>query len=415
VQHSLHAISTLYAAYLRKEHAAHPSQGVLDTPTSRAAVLRYNAAVKLVSDDLVQGKLPPQVVLICCILFVWLEFLRNDFVAGLRHLKSGLLILRDEQQNIDGDIVHMFTRLQVQATIHGCPASDFNSVQLACPSEAITRDMPESFQTGAEARHYLDSKQVSIFQLIRQKQKFEATEGPTATLSPEWPQFILSRDSRLADLKRWHAAFRNSPGLWSTSASGADSVRVLLLAMSYEMGVMVMTNLFSESEMDYDQYDSNFEHLVSLAERVLGYYSDGQSPQTNKTGTPLPMFSLDVGIIQGLFYVTLKCRNAGIRQRAILALKLAPEREGMFHRDSMVAAATWKMRMEDLWRGSSGDGPGVVNDQIPTSARIYREKVVDADFERIPARVRFDGGPGAVVGNVACEIHGLLSRFGDMI
>lgn len=413
VQHSLHAVSALYVAYMMREHAVNPSQGVLDTPSSRAALIRYNQAVWHVSNDMRQGVLSSQVVLICCLLFVWLELLRNDFVAGLRHLKSGLLIIQGDNRHIDHSVVHMFTRLQLQATIHGCPASDFNYVPLKCPSEAITKHIPNSFQTEAIARHYLDSKLVSIFQFVRLKQQFESTWGSTANTHPEWSQFMRSRDSQLEDLQRWSTAFRNSPTLTYSLTNDTGSVEVLLLAMASEMAFMVLANLFSDSEMDYDQYHGNFERLTKLAERIVG------SPRGDKPGerpeTPLPKFSLDVGIIPCLFYVALKCRDAGIRRRAMAALRLAPEREGMWHRDSMVAAALWKMGVEDSRRQNVDSLPGPAGGQLPALARIHHEKVVDADVNGGPARVRFVVGDSLSVGNVECEVHGLLSRLGDMI
>lgn len=396
------------------------SQGMLDIPTSRAAMLRQKA-VKLLAGHMLEDRLPRQVVLTCCLLFVWLEFLRNDFDAGLTHLKSGLRILLEMEQeqkqqlhapvsysgsvptlqDVDGTISHMFTRLQIQAAIHGYPTSDFNSTPLRFPSEAIIEHIPQSFRGVAEARHWLDNIVIQVFQLIRQKQQFEASQGPAATLSPHWPLLIRARDSHLVRLEQWHRAFRNSEHL--THTPGADSPAIPLLGLNHAMAAMVMKNLFSESELTYDRYHADFERLLGLCEASLRH---------SRRETSGPVLSLDVGVLPCLFYVTLKCRDTAIRHRALHLLELAPEREGMWHRDSIIAAATWKVAMEEQWRDRAEPGKR----QLPESARIYREKVIVAGTQRGPAKVkvRFGGGPPGSA-DVDWEVNRLLSRFGDMI
>jgi hypothetical protein len=77
------------------------------------------------------------VILTSCLVFIGLEFMRNDFDAGLKNLKSGLKILDHfrlpatqealQSQHIDVSIIHLFGCLKIQATVHGSPASDFIS------------------------------------------------------------------------------------------------------------------------------------------------------------------------------------------------------------------------------------------------------------------------------------------------
>ncbi|KAI1412063.1 hypothetical protein F5Y13DRAFT_180413 [Hypoxylon sp. FL1857] len=409
VQYALDAVSSLYKAYMTREHATHQSQGVLDTPTTRLALLCYNKAVKLISDDLAAGKIPLQAVLICCLLFIWLEFLRNDFATGMKHLQSGLAILQEAPGRcnrsspalvaIDESIPHVFTRLQIQATLHGCPASDFNSSPMKCPSEAIINSHPSAFFTLAEARYSLDSKLVYVFQFVREKQTIETSRGTQASECPEWPQLAAKRDAHITELMEWNAAFQQSSLLGA--GNSANSIAILLLQLNFEVAFTVLKTLFFDSEMQYDEYTTEFRQMLTLIEKIL----------QSRPNRQCPVLSLDMGIIPALCYIILKCRERSIRYKAMELLKSAPEREGMWHRDSIIVATNWKVTVEE--RLAAGV-LGVDQSPLPISARIYREKVRDASMDGKSAVVRFDGGPaGSSI--TEWELNGLLSRLGDMM
>ncbi|KAI0835935.1 hypothetical protein F5Y06DRAFT_288765 [Hypoxylon sp. FL0890] len=407
VQYALDAVSALYKVYMMMEHATHRSQGVLDTPTTRSALVSYNKAVKLISKDLSTGTTPLNAVLICCLLFVWLEFLRNDFATGLKHLQSGLAILHDMHTRsssaftaIDESIPHIFSRLQVQATLHGCPSSDFNSSPTKCPSEVVTDPHPPVFPTLAEALYSLETKLVYIFQLVREKETFQASRGSQATGCPEWPRFVAKRDAHVAELMRWSAAFQHSPLLKKGEA--ATSIGGLLLQLSFEASLMVLKDLFFKSEMQYDEYNAEFKRMVTLVEKIL---------QSGPPRGRRPVLSLDTGVIPALFYIILKCRERTTRHKAMELLKSAPEREGMWHRDSIIAVTSWKVTMEE---SLAAQVLGVDQGPLPNSARIYRERVQDASEDGKSATVRFDGGP-AGSSTAELELNGLLSRLGDII
>ncbi|KAH8738410.1 hypothetical protein BGZ61DRAFT_512776 [Ilyonectria robusta] len=409
VRCSLNAVSSLYEVYLRNEHKSHKSQAILDTQTSQLALAEYTKAVNVLSKDLMANRLPCQPVLICCLLFVWLEFLRNDFITALRHLKSGLSILEGIHNSsspsntppfgdIDDSILYIFTRLQLQATIHGCPSSDFNLVALKCPLEATIGPVPPLFLTLVDARRCLDMKLISTTQFIRRKQNFERQHGPDAPLSLEWAEMLLSRDLYLSEFEQWQNALQNSPNLMTDGSISEPGV--LSLKVDHRMAVMMMKMLFAETEMAYDNCNNDFRCLLTLSEQLLHH---------SARDTTLPTLSLDSAVIPSLFYITLKCREPNIRHRAMLLLGTAPEREGIWHRDTMFAAAAWKIAMEESCNVESVGG------SISTKPiRIYREMVTDATSENEIATVRFSGGPEGSC-NVLWEINGLLSQLGDFL
>jgi hypothetical protein len=130
VKHALLALSATYEAH--ELQGRNTKKAILDlsAPCNMFALQQYTKAMRILSCSLSANKSSAQVTLICCLLFVLLELLRNDSNTGLKHLKSGLQILRHIRQlepAVDKSLLSIFMRLQTQATIHGCPTSDFNS------------------------------------------------------------------------------------------------------------------------------------------------------------------------------------------------------------------------------------------------------------------------------------------------
>jgi hypothetical protein len=62
----------------------------------------------------------------------------------------------------------------------------------------------------------------------------------------------------------------------------------------------MMKNLFSTTEMVYDQYNPQFEHLLSLAEKVV---------RCTPPSPGRPVLSFDMGVITPLLYTVLQCRD----------------------------------------------------------------------------------------------------------
>jgi hypothetical protein len=81
--------------------------------------------------------MPLTVALVTCILFVYLEFLLNDYEAGLKHLISGLKLLQYVHSaspleiEIERAISPLFERLKTQVAFHGGPDSEISSCAFA--------------------------------------------------------------------------------------------------------------------------------------------------------------------------------------------------------------------------------------------------------------------------------------------
>jgi hypothetical protein len=97
VRHALLALSSLCETYESENINQDPTNNQ-DKFRIQFALQQYNKAVRLLADYLPTSQARLEVILTSCLVFILLEFMRNDFDAGLKHLKGGLKILDDVRQ-----------------------------------------------------------------------------------------------------------------------------------------------------------------------------------------------------------------------------------------------------------------------------------------------------------------------------
>lgn len=133
VRLALLALSSIYEAHEYGQQGPSNSRQDVNEALNNNALQQYTKAVAALFTGLSEDKTPLQITLITCLLFIWIEFLRNDSDTAFKHLNSGLRILQRAKslslmENVtDNSIPALFERLKTQIAFHGCPNSDFNS------------------------------------------------------------------------------------------------------------------------------------------------------------------------------------------------------------------------------------------------------------------------------------------------
>ncbi|KAF2829376.1 hypothetical protein CC86DRAFT_258972, partial [Ophiobolus disseminans] len=105
--------------------------GLLAPAKQKTLLTHYNKSVKLLVQRINEPSFPPEVGLVCCLLFVCIEFMRGNFDAAMAHYKSGLHILstyRSDQiadssarNMVEETLTPMFARMIITATVFGLP------------------------------------------------------------------------------------------------------------------------------------------------------------------------------------------------------------------------------------------------------------------------------------------------------
>lgn len=411
VHHAMLALSSLYEAY---ESSRMNHTDIVGSQAERPlsfALQQYTKAVGLLASNIATEQPSFQAILISCLIFVWIEFVQSNLDTALHHLQSGLQILKDSRQSPDlqqigASLPRLFRRLHTQARIHGSPSSDFNSTTSEKQLQVdITNATPYTFSTIFEARDCLDHVLDAIFRWIRQIYNpdfFKSTMERHPFPDPLSLEAI--RQLHLHDLQIWQEAYENTPLLFNAPPGATHSAGAQLLELQCTATLIILRSLLEPSEMVFDGFTPEFERILSLSERLI---------QNTQLRGGL-MLSFDIGIIAPLSMVALKCRWPGTRRRAIALLKLAPEREGMWHRDNVVQFAEWKVEVEE--RGH--DWASLETNPLPESARIHNEQMREAVLEGQQVTIlRFKRGPIDRSGDREFEeeVTGLNASMGQVI
>jgi hypothetical protein len=382
VRHALLALSSLCETYESKS-INQDLNNDRDKFHLQFALQQYNKAVRLLADYLSTSQTQLDVILTSCLVFIWLEFLRDDFDAGLNHLKSGLKILDDfrqpatsealESQHVDASLIHLFGRLKIQATVHGSPTSDFIS-RGPFGHEVIRDDIPTSFSSIEQARNCLYTLLDTVFRFIRQIRDPNFLHLRTIFLSrPDALSLQATCQSHLNQLRKWQEAVKNSPASIFESFNPRQTTAMSLLQLYHQTVSIFLETLFTDSQMIYDQYEASFEQVLTLAENLIH----------NSQNMKLIIF-FDMGVMAPLFYLILKCRNLALRRKGLSLLKLSPYREGMWVRPEVIQYVEWKIGIEERGRGQLSEA-----EALPEEARIWDERM---------KAVFIDGRPRTVVG-----------------
>jgi len=213
--------------------------------------------------------------------------------------------------------------------------------------------------------------------------------------------------NHLKHLDQWHAAFCSLVG---TDAALTDHTQphghiIPLLFLYHDIAVLQLTAVTFKSETEYDQFRPDFERMVANVWRVLQEF--------DATRSQAPVISFDMGLLAPLFFIALKCRHLRTRRRAIGLMRLAPEREAMWVRDSIIEYSEWKLEQEEAGRG------GLDEDAVlPEESLIFGEKIAQVVVNGEKVRVlRFYKGAADALGAFRCEeiITNESLNMGDFI
>ena len=354
---------------------------------------QYNKAIAFLSQDFSAGiRLPVEIVMICCALFISIEILQGNYAATARHLLGGSKILsgwlsahdRNPSCLMRDELLPIFLRLNIQVkTLVDFPSS---TSELDDPQ---TNSLPISFASLQEARTSLYSQLNKLFDFIQTDETFlyTSTGIPDYVLSEMFAAaeeqnqietFLFSphrspaemavakkeRLRRLEILEKWKAAFdafllQFSSGMGSRELGGA-----ILLQIHYICAWVIVATCHSRLQTVFDEYKSQFEKIVSLSKSLVAA-GDTEGSYYGKTN-----FWIDMGIIGPVYLAASRCRDPVVRREAVQILR-SPRREGAWDGEAAAMVADRIIALEE-----AGLSPVKIAGDIPEYARIHVRKVV---------------------------------------
>ncbi|KAI0105125.1 hypothetical protein GGR51DRAFT_204527 [Nemania sp. FL0031] len=316
VRHSVVAVGALY-------EQVHRHQDFSLLPDDSLVLSHYNSAISHLKN--VKNE---SLVLLVCILFVCIEFLRDNRAAAAKHCQHGISILRRVEETFPWAkeyLSPLFRRLSVLPFFFS--VGDCSRDPLLCLDNAIP-----SFSTLSEAQFYLDGIVSRTVSLIRR--------GDTYRLGcmrhkPVSPELIAEQELARTLLDQWHSSFVQ---LVSKSPEpGSTRIHRSNMRMRYLICHVWVETAFEFHQTGYDRYLDVFRSIVDSAATVesSGYYI-----------TPIK-FTFEMGFVPLLYFVAIKCRCLDTRLRALsLMRRLGAAKENMWEMITMFASAKRLIEIE---------------------------------------------------------------------
>jgi hypothetical protein len=324
------------------------------------ALHQYNKAISCLNRHLSEGPQSEEITLMCCVLFICLEFLRGNIDTAISHLHSGLEIMAawrarnrrllndaglhiaSEPHSIPDNLVQMFSRLTIQSMLCGRdPTADFPRY-----SEAdLLLLTPAVFPSLQAARISLDYLMKMSLQFLR-----ESYERSHFQIQPE-AKYRL--DNLTNALDKWSLAF----DLFQVSSSATRTRQEIRASTNLRiLSIVAKVWLFSSvsaEESIFDEQTEAFSAIVNLAAAMNSDHSAGArklgDPPVASTPAGRPhSFTFEMGVIPPLYFVAIKCRVPSIRRTAISLLETTmPRREGFWIASLYVAVAKRIVQIEE--------------------------------------------------------------------
>ena len=354
---------------------------------------QYTKAIASLNQGLAAGaRLPIEVVLICCALFISIESLQGNYAATARHLLSGSHILSDWLSANDrktsclvrDELLPIFIRLNIQ--VKSLVEYPFPPLERDDPA---SNSLPKCFSNLQEARASLYSPINKLFDFIQIDETFLYD-------LPDQPDHILSEMFATAEEQNRDETFRFSPLRLSEEIAAAHREKsrilgileewkavfdVFLLNSSSRMGTrelggaillqihyisawILTATCHSRLQRVFDEYTPQFEKIVSLSQSLVAA-GDTEGSSLGRT-----IFWIDMGVIGPVHLAATKCRDPFIRRQAVEILRI-PRREGAWDSKATALVADSIIALEE-----AGLQPVNSAEDIPEYARIHVRKVV---------------------------------------
>jgi len=317
----------------------------------RFALYHYNKAISELTKLAFSGHDSTKITLVCCLLFICLEFIRGNFSTAEMHINSGLQILSRwtrertfrenlENQSLDENLAQTFYRLGIQSSLCEKPLSIFYpdiSISKTINLHEDTRAFPDLIT----ARVALDSILKETIRLLRLGA--EVTLEPLSSLA----RLLFEEDVAvyMAESTVWYQNFENLCSQMSKTMTFAEKQGAGDLHVWYLTARTWIESSHTPFETEFDAHLEKFQKIIELGEQL--FYKEGSPYQT-----PVASFTFEKGILPPVFFVAMRCRHRILRRRAILLLKKAsPRRVGMWNAELLAACAERIIQIEEEGMG----------------------------------------------------------------
>ncbi|EFX04598.1 c6 zinc finger domain containing protein [Grosmannia clavigera kw1407] len=266
--------------------------------------------------------------LVSCLIFLCIEALQNEYRSAIRLFKHGVSMVKELRRRADAaemmqsganpisdgivsTIEAFINRFAVQAALLAGDVDPSLVVGDHPSYDSVVADSA-SFASMSEARQMILDIAVDII-----------AQPPGSGSSEEMALVHVTYN-------RWCEKFDKLVSERSNSLP-AKGIALLELHKRY-LGIhLAAPDITIEDPPRWDEDTAAYEELMTFAETAVGPDISVEGPTTTTATTNgMPKFHMDLGVLPILFSTVLRCRDAGVRRRAISLMKSKRLQEGIW-------------------------------------------------------------------------------------
>ena len=317
LRHAAVALGQIHAEYIAtpKTSSFIPSQ---DT------ALTYGRAVKSLK-NYVGSKVDPDrgMILMCSAIFFSFDLVRGEYAASMRHLRSGLEILKawrsetSEQENsvVDeqNELLAVFARMDFEATV----IDDSRLPLLRLEDDAATGNPVTHSQgeTNLQQRMLLLSHTALLFLV-------ESVPYKLMDIRQVLRAVIIKRDQLIQRFDAWEVAAKESSNRLATSYGDYDDRQAVFISTLHCRLFRLLLRHSLHTNLDKVNLSFDADEAVQMldeAEMAL------QPSETNRRS-----FSLHTGVVAPMFLLAIKTSRPDVQERALNILRAVEGRQEGF-------------------------------------------------------------------------------------
>ncbi|OAL52714.1 hypothetical protein IQ07DRAFT_563475 [Pyrenochaeta sp. DS3sAY3a] len=352
----------------------------------KTLLFHYNRSVRCLIDRIGEPTYSPEIGLVTCLLFICIEFLRANHHTAFAHMRNGLKIVAEIQQQRDFDyqsplfkhlpsrtsmnmiedsLVPIFIRGMATALMFGVSVENDLPIPIPFPKSF---EAPKFTSILQAQKAYYELRNATIIFFRQMVIKILQTIPRTSEDFQHQGNFLEAHRTWFHALQRLEA---------SQNFSLEDAVAISATKVSYYATYIHVACAMDASQMTFDAHLTTFKELLHHAKIVLNSRNLGRNDKvgagTKSHPNPAANFTFDLSLILSLFYTAIRCRCPTTRRSANALLSLDPPREGLWDAEQHVAVSKRVIEMEEM----EVDGKG-----WPTEKARLWSSVIDPNMDK---------------------------------
>jgi hypothetical protein len=321
-----HAVNALGALHEQKSIAG--SSGTNSSLVKATyPIHQYSKALNAMQDLMKSGTASMDIVLLCALICIHFEALREAFVPCLMHVENAIQLLNANNGTFDArkvnpSLVRAIMRMDLQGTMYigsRVPGLPFFTA-------ATDNVLPTTLHDLTQARDLVNTWTSRLYHFMRTVADDHRFRN-VGNLALEHIAKAQELEAIFMEFDRLLWEYMHKP---SAKFSTREQHGLGMLRSRVKMNrIQASTCLYTEASR-YDPFLSEFDDILTICLYIMG--SDNADKKFFSV-------SLDEGLVQPLFFIATRCRDGRIRQQALVQLRKLPSQEGIWHVETTLRTA----------------------------------------------------------------------------